>query len=59
VIYADKVTKQLITRLNELLQQRRNVFVYTWAPGQIMQEFAGRDLEVRQVHETLVKRFQQ
>jgi adenine-specific DNA-methyltransferase len=59
LIYVDKVTRQLISHIDELLVQRRNVFVYTWAPGQLIQEFAGRDVEIRPVHETLVKRFQQ
>lgn len=59
LIYADKVTKPLVVRLNELVQQRRSTFVYTWAPGQIEQEFGGRDVEVLSVHDTLVKRFQQ
>ena len=59
LIYADKVTKPLMARLNELIEQRRGIFVYTWAPGQIANEFGGRDLEVLSVHDTLVKRFQQ
>ncbi len=59
LIYADKTSAELIARLNELLEKRRSLFVYSWAPGQIEQKMAGRDLEILPVHETLVKRFQQ
>ncbi|MBN9008394.1 MAG: hypothetical protein J0H40_23680 [Rhizobiales bacterium] len=59
LIYVDTVTKPLVEHLRELADQRRNVFVYAWAPGQILQKLAGRDIEVKPVHETLVKRFQQ
>lgn len=59
LIYADKVTKALIERLKHLSDERRNTFVYTWAPGQVLQELGSRDIEVKPVHETLVKRFQQ
>jgi adenine-specific DNA-methyltransferase len=58
LIYVDRVTKALLEHLRHLADQKRNVFVYAWAPGQIVQEFAGRDIEVKPVHETLVKRFQ-
>lgn len=59
LLYADKVTRPLLDRLNGLVEQRRNVFVYAWAPGQIERDFSGRDIEVLSVHDTLVKRFQQ
>jgi len=59
LIYVDTVTKPLVEHLRQLADQKRNVFVYAWAPGQILQELAGRDIEVKPVHETLVKRFQQ
>jgi adenine-specific DNA-methyltransferase len=59
LIYVDKTTDRVISRLNELLDQRRNLFVYSWAPGQIEQQMAGRNLEIIPVHEALVKRFQQ
>lgn len=59
LIYADKVSKPLLERISNLADQRRNVFVYSWAPGQITHEFDNRDIEIRSVHETLVKRFRQ
>jgi adenine-specific DNA-methyltransferase len=59
IVYADKVTKPLIEHLLNLAEQRRNVFVYSWAPGQIVQELSGKDIEVKSVHDILVKRFQQ
>ncbi len=59
LIYADKVSKPLMACLGKLIEERRNTFVYTWAPGQITEEFNGRDIEVLSVHDTLVKRFQQ
>jgi len=59
LIYVDKVSKPLIARLEELIEHRRSTFVYSWAPGQIDQEVAGRDIELLSVHEVIVKRFQQ
>lgn len=59
LIYADKVTKPLMQRLNALIEESRSIFVYAWAPGQIEQEFSGREVEVLSVHDTIVKRFQQ
>lgn len=58
VIYADSVSDALINRIELLLGQRANLFVYVWAPGQL-DRFKGRDVEIRSVRSTLVKRFQQ
>ncbi|MCM5560288.1 site-specific DNA-methyltransferase [Pleomorphomonas sp. JP5] len=58
VIYADKVADELFDRIDDLLKARANLFVYVWAPGQLAR-YEGRDVEVRQVREALVKRFQQ
>ena len=59
LILADRTSDDLISRLRELADQRVNAFVYSWAPGQITAALDVADLEVRQVRETLVKRFQQ
>lgn len=58
VIYADKVTDALFLRIDALLATRANLFIYVWAPGQL-DRYKGRDVEIRQVREALVKRFQQ
>jgi adenine-specific DNA-methyltransferase len=58
VIYADKVTDSLMSRMDILISQRANLFVYVWAPGQL-DRFKGRDVEIRPIRSTLVKRFQQ
>ena len=58
IIYADKVGPDVIARVNVLAERRANLIVYTWAPGQLS-FFRDRNIEVRPVRETLVKRFQQ
>ncbi|MFV1658211.1 site-specific DNA-methyltransferase [Phaeobacter sp. JH20_35] len=40
-------------------RSRENVFVYTWAPGQLARELVGVEVEIRSVRETLVRGFQQ
>ena len=59
LILADRTDDALIARLRELASSRANAFVYSWAPGQLTAALGPVDLEIRQVRETLVKRFQQ
>lgn len=59
IIYADEVNKTLIAHIQKHVEARTNLFVYSWAPGQIETEFPKRDFEVRSVRDTLVRRFQQ
>lgn len=59
IIYADDVNKSLITHIQKHVDARSNLFVYSWAPGQIEIEFPKRDFEVRSVRDTLIRRFQQ
>lgn len=59
IVYADNVDKALITHIQKHVDARVNLFVYSWAPGQIELEFPQRDFEVHSVRDTLVKRFQQ
>lgn len=59
VIYADDVNNDLITHIQKHVDARANLFVYSWAPGQIEIEFPKRDFEVRSVRDTLIRRFQQ
>lgn len=59
LIFADTTTDQLIDRLRELDASRVKAFVYSWAPGQLVNALGVTDFEIRAVRETLVKRFQQ
>lgn len=59
LIYADKVTDELILRLHQLADRNPGIFVYAWAPGQVTAKLEGQDIEVRSVHDTLIQRFQQ
>lgn len=59
IIYADEINKALITNIQKHVDARANLFVYSWAPGQIEAEFPQRDFEIRSVRDTLVSRFQQ
>ena len=59
LIYVDRYSTELITRLQALRKERQSVFVYAWAPGQITPLLAGLDIEVTPVRDALVKRFQQ
>ena len=40
-------------------RSRQNVFVYSWAPGQLARELGGVEVEIRSVRDTLVRSFQQ
>jgi adenine-specific DNA-methyltransferase len=59
VIYVDKVSKPFVEYVKKLAEQKKNTFVYSWAPGQILEELAGKNIDVESVHDILVKRFQQ
>lgn len=59
LILADRTHDALIERLRTLAAARVNAFAYSWAPGQLTTAVGPIDLEVRQVREKLVKRFQQ
>jgi adenine-specific DNA-methyltransferase len=58
LIFADRVTSQLLEYLREVAQRRENAFVYSWAPGQIT-SVLGESLDVRSVRAELVGRFRQ
>jgi adenine-specific DNA-methyltransferase len=58
LIFADRTDDALIARLRELSTARANAFVYSWSPGQLT-ALGPLGFEIRQVRETLVKRFQQ
>jgi adenine-specific DNA-methyltransferase len=38
---------------------RENLFVYAWAPGQIVAALEGMDIDILPVRDTLVRKFQQ
>lgn len=57
LILADRTEDALIARLRELAAARANVFVYSWAPGQVRNALGPVDFEVLPVRDTLVKRF--
>jgi len=57
LILADRTEDSLITRLRELAADRANVFVYSWAPGQVRNALGPVNFEILPVRETLVKRF--
>jgi hypothetical protein len=59
VIYADRISDSLLKHLNSLSSENVSGFVYTWAPGQILPYLTDSAIEVRAVHDSLVKRFQQ
>ncbi len=59
LIYVDKVTVEILEKIGTLSAAKANAFVYAWAPGQITSQLPGVHVEIRPVHETLVKRFQQ
>ena len=62
---AEGVALVLVDRLDPSVlewvqgRDRENLFVYTWAPGQIAQLLDGTQVDVRSVRETLARRFQQ
>lgn len=57
LILADRTTDSLLARLLELAASRGNVFVYSWAPGQVREALGPVGFEVLPVRETLVRRF--
>ncbi len=57
LILADRTEESMIARLRELAAARANVFVYSWAPGQVRNVLGPVDFDVLPVRETLVKRF--
>lgn len=59
LIFADRTSDELIARLRKLDESRVNAFVYSWAPGQLVNALGSVGFEIRPVRETLVKRFQQ
>lgn len=59
IVYADRVTAELIKYVSEIADRRENAFIYVWAPGQIRQALGTLDIEIRSVRDTLVSRFRQ
>jgi adenine-specific DNA-methyltransferase len=59
LVYVDRVDQALLDHLAKLGERRANVFVYAWAPGQIKEALHGVTLDIQDVRQTLVKRFQQ
>lgn len=59
LVYVDRVDKALVGYLATLGERRANAFVYAWAPGQIKAALHGVALDIQDVRQTLVKRFQQ
>jgi len=57
LVMVNRFTDDLIPWLGQ--RARQNVHVYAWAPGEIKQALGSIDVEVRSVHDTLVKLFQQ
>lgn len=58
LIFADRVSTDLLDHLRGVVDRRENAFVYAWAPGQITAAF-GDALDVRSVRTELVGRFRQ
>ncbi|MEA5160710.1 site-specific DNA-methyltransferase [Cereibacter johrii] len=58
LIFADRVSTELLDHLRGLVDRRENAFVYAWAPGQITAAL-GDALDVRSVRTELVGRFRQ
>ncbi len=58
LIFADRVSAELIEHLHGVVSRRENAFVYAWAPGQIT-SVLGDALDVRSVRSELVGRFRQ
>jgi adenine-specific DNA-methyltransferase len=57
LVLADRTEDSLIDRLRELAAAKANVFIYSWAPGQVRTALGSADCEILPVRETLVKRF--
>lgn len=58
LIFADRVSIELLDHLRGVVDRRENAFVYAWAPGQITAAL-GDALDVRSVRAELVGRFRQ
>ena len=58
LIFADRVSTELLDHLRGVAERRENAFVYAWAPGQIT-AVLGDSLDVRSVRTELVGRFRQ
>jgi adenine-specific DNA-methyltransferase len=58
LIFADRVSSELLEHLQGVAERRENAFVYAWAPGQIT-AVLGDALDVRSVRMELVGRFRQ
>lgn len=58
LIFADRVSTELLDHLRGVAERRENAFVYAWAPGQIT-AVLGSALDVRSVRTELVGRFRQ
>ena len=58
LIFADRVSAELLDHLRGVAERRENAFVYAWAPGQIT-ALLGDALDVRSVRTELVGRFRQ
>jgi len=58
LIFADRVSTDLLDHLRGVVDRRENAFVYAWAPGQITAAL-GDALDVRSVRSELVGRFRQ
>ncbi|MFD1882034.1 site-specific DNA-methyltransferase [Paracoccus pacificus] len=58
LIFADRVSTELLDHLRGVAERRENAFVYAWAPGQIT-AVLGDALDVRSVRTELVGRFRQ
>ncbi|ESQ93595.1 hypothetical protein ABAC460_00570 [Asticcacaulis sp. AC460] len=58
LIFADRVSTELLAYLRGVVERRENAFVYAWAPGQITAAL-GDALDVRSVRAELVGRFRQ
>ncbi|WP_186393576.1 MULTISPECIES: site-specific DNA-methyltransferase [unclassified Pannonibacter] len=58
LIFADRVSSELLDHLRGVVERRENAFVYAWAPGQIT-AVLGDALDVRSVRTELVGRFRQ
>lgn len=58
LIFADRVSTELLDHLREVVERRENAFVYAWAPGQITAALVDA-LDVRSVRTELVGRFRQ
>lgn len=59
LVFVDAFTVDLIGRLGSDRAERGNTFIYSWAPGQVAAAIGATDAQLRSVHDTLVKRFQQ